>query len=322
MITPYARVNFVDHGVTDQTSIIRFVARSKRLLNLKVRLDQFGWPPSETVSSETVYCVEGRPQPQEAVPWWILFNRTLDFLWICSYAFLAVFDGLPDMAAPRGGTSERILDAAEELFAIRGYEGTSTRAIVAKSGDTIGSVNYHFGSKEKLLREVVKRRFELIADARRERYRQASSAALGGKPGLQAVVEAIILPYLERAMRGGPGWLSYTHLIGALLYSPRIYHKIMAKLTEPTAREFIGWITDALPAADPKDIAYAYEFMIGSMVECCAEISVDRVRTITDGLCSSADYDAVSGRLVRFITAGIEAVVRHGNQQKAMTKAR
>ena len=64
------------------------------------------------------------------------------------------------MAAPRGGTRERILDAAERLFASRGYEGTSTRAIVAASGDTIGSVNYHLGSKEKLLREVVIRRFD------------------------------------------------------------------------------------------------------------------------------------------------------------------
>ena len=44
------------------------------------------------------------------------------------------------MAAPRGGTRERILNAAERLFAVRGYEGTSTRAIVAASGAIADSV--------------------------------------------------------------------------------------------------------------------------------------------------------------------------------------
>jgi AcrR family transcriptional regulator len=213
------------------------------------------------------------------------------------------------MAAPRGGTRDRILNAAEKLFAARGFEGTSTRAIVAASGDTIGSVNYHFGSKEKLFHEVIRRRFDVIADARRVRYREAAVKGGSKGPSLEAVVDAIVTPYLERALRGGKGWASYTHLIGLLLFSPKIYHKAVDGFGEPTAMEFMDWLSGALPQADPGDIAYAYEFMIGCMIEACMESTVDRVSTFTKGRWSAKDFDALAPRLVAFITAGIAAVV-------------
>lgn len=213
------------------------------------------------------------------------------------------------MAAPRGGTRERLLDAAEKLFAARGYAGTSTRAIVAASGDTIGSVNYHFGSKDNLFRQVLQRRFDLIADARRARYREAEATARAQGPDLEAVVDAIVSPYMDRALRGGKGWRSYIHLIGSLPSSPKLYKKTWSALSETTAREFMGWLTRALPEADLGDIAYAYEFMIGCMIEICMESSVDRISILTNGRWSADDFEAVTPRVVRFITAGIAAVV-------------
>jgi AcrR family transcriptional regulator len=213
------------------------------------------------------------------------------------------------MAAPRGGTRERLLNAAEKLFASRGYDGTSTRAIVTASGDTIGSVNYHFGSKEKLFHDVVRRRFDIIADARRARYRDAEAKAGSHGPSLEDVVDAIVTPYLERALRGGKGWASYTHLIGQLLFSPKIYRMAVDGFADDLAQEFMGWLSRALPQADSGDIAYGYEFMIGCMIEACMESSVDRVSTFTQGRWSANDFDALAPRLVAFITAGIAAVV-------------
>lgn len=214
------------------------------------------------------------------------------------------------MAAPRGGTRERILDAAEKLFAAKGYDGASTRAIVVASGDTIGSLSYHFGSKEALFREVVRRRFDAIADARRARYREAVERAGAAGVTLEDVVDAIVVPYIERALKGGRGWRAYTQLIASLLALQKVYQKrILAGLGDETAREFIGWLTDALPGADAGDIAYAYEFMIGCVIEASVESAVDRVGAFTDGRWSSKDFDAVAPRLVCFITAGIAAIV-------------
>ncbi len=49
-----------------------------------------------------------------------------------------------------------LLECAGELFAEKGLEGTSVRAIVKKAGMSLSSVNYYFGSKEKLYTECLK----------------------------------------------------------------------------------------------------------------------------------------------------------------------
>lgn len=52
-------------------------------------------------------------------------------------------------------TTQAILDAARELFAERGYDGASIRAITAKAGVNLGAVTYHFGTKERLYLAVM-----------------------------------------------------------------------------------------------------------------------------------------------------------------------
>ena len=53
-------------------------------------------------------------------------------------------------------TKKRILDAAEKLFAIHGFDGTSLRAITTEAKVNLASVNYHFQTKEALM-DAVKR---------------------------------------------------------------------------------------------------------------------------------------------------------------------
>lgn len=60
-------------------------------------------------------------------------------------------------------TRERLLDQAEPLFAERGFYGVSIAAIANELGLTKQALLHHFGSKEKLYGEVLKRisiRFE------------------------------------------------------------------------------------------------------------------------------------------------------------------
>ncbi len=60
---------------------------------------------------------------------------------------------------------ERILRAATELFAERGYEATSTRSIAESVGLNIATVAYHVGGKPDLYREVVRRGHQAQHDA-------------------------------------------------------------------------------------------------------------------------------------------------------------
>lgn len=61
---------------------------------------------------------------------------------------------------------DRLLDVAEDLFCERGFKGTSIRDIAASAGCNIASVNYYFGSKEKLYEEVWRRHLIPMRDAR------------------------------------------------------------------------------------------------------------------------------------------------------------
>jgi AcrR family transcriptional regulator len=64
------------------------------------------------------------------------------------------------MTRPSDHTRQNIIKAAVGLFAERGYEGASVRAIVSKAGANQAAVNYHFKSKDGLYLEVLKVAFE------------------------------------------------------------------------------------------------------------------------------------------------------------------
>jgi TetR/AcrR family transcriptional regulator, regulator of cefoperazone and chloramphenicol sensitivity len=79
-------------------------------------------------------------------------------------------------------TRRRILDAAIELFATEGYEGTSTRLLAERAGVNLPAIQYYFGSKEGLYRAAVARISEEI-DAQMGPTRERAMTALEN-PGL------------------------------------------------------------------------------------------------------------------------------------------
>src|SRR5438105_1421475 len=53
-------------------------------------------------------------------------------------------------------TKQRLLEAAEEVFATKGYEGASVEEITRKAGANRAAISFHFGGKERLYVETVK----------------------------------------------------------------------------------------------------------------------------------------------------------------------
>lgn len=74
------------------------------------------------------------------------------------------------------GTRAAILDAAEALFAERGFAGTSVRDIVRASQSSPPSLYHFFGSKENLLVELVTDRYESYCDALEAHLATATTA--------------------------------------------------------------------------------------------------------------------------------------------------
>jgi TetR/AcrR family transcriptional regulator, regulator of cefoperazone and chloramphenicol sensitivity len=67
------------------------------------------------------------------------------------------------MERRNGGTRERLIAAASELFAARGFRATTAREIAERAGVNLAAGNYHYGSKKELYREVLRAQFEKIS---------------------------------------------------------------------------------------------------------------------------------------------------------------
>jgi TetR/AcrR family transcriptional regulator len=61
-------------------------------------------------------------------------------------------------------TRTRILEAALEVFAEKGFDGATTREIAARSATNLGLIKYYFDSKEKLWRAAVDRVFATLSE--------------------------------------------------------------------------------------------------------------------------------------------------------------
>ncbi len=109
---------------------------------------------------------------------------------------------------PKNGhaeTQERILHAAERLFAMQGYDGTSIRDITAEADCNVAAVNYHFGGKDKLYVETFRRLLVDLRDRRIVSMRRDMSAV--SDPSLEYFLESFANAFLEPLVDGSRGRL-------------------------------------------------------------------------------------------------------------------
>ena len=66
----------------------------------------------------------------------------------------------------RTDTKAKILDTAENLFGVNGFESVSLRDITSHARVNLAAVNYHFQTKDHLIDAVIARRIEPV-NARR-----------------------------------------------------------------------------------------------------------------------------------------------------------
>src|SRR5512138_2861404 len=95
---------------------------------------------------------------------------------------------------PQHETRTRILDAAEELFMLHGFEGTSMRLLTAKAGVNLAAVNYHFGSKDALIEAVFRRRLDPMNVSRTAELDGVEAQSGSRPPTPEAIIRAFLAP--------------------------------------------------------------------------------------------------------------------------------
>jgi AcrR family transcriptional regulator len=201
---------------------------------------------------------------------------------------------------------ERILDAAERLFARHGFYGVSVRDITEAAGVDVALVSYHFGGKRELFAAVFQRRAELLNPERLAMLEEVRRAALPGVPTLEDIVNAFTYPLLERSARGGPGWKSYFALVAQVNNSPEWAPVLMTQHFDPLVVKFISVLREALPGCSPREVYWGYQFLTGALTLTFAETG--RIDALSGGLCKSSDLDSVHERLAPYVAAGFRAL--------------
>ncbi len=202
--------------------------------------------------------------------------------------------------------SERILDVAEELFALHGYDGVTLRQIATGAGVDVALASYHFGRKLDLFKAVFERRALELNQSRLQALRDYQEAAGPAGPSLEQIVEAFTRP-LEIAQRDGDsGWANYLALVAYINNSPYWGPKMMSKLFDKLVLEFIAALRKALPGASDEDIFWCYQNLSGSLTLALARTG--RIDKLSRGACDSSDLGAAFDRMIPFTAAGFRAV--------------
>src|SRR5580698_2270412 len=112
----------------------------------------------------------------------------------------------------------RLLDAAEALFAERGFYGVTTRQVASTAGVDDALIYYHFKNKSGLFDAVFARPARVLITARHESLRAYVASAR--TVTVAGAVAAFINPMIDLSQRGDPGWQSYFALVAQIDNTP------------------------------------------------------------------------------------------------------
>jgi AcrR family transcriptional regulator len=105
------------------------------------------------------------------------------------------------LPAPPPATEQRLIEAAGEVFADKGFRAATIREIIQRAKANIAAVNYHFGDKENLYSAV----FRYARQACEQKYPFVDAGPEEATPRqrLHRLVHSLMLRLLDK---GRPAW--------------------------------------------------------------------------------------------------------------------
>jgi AcrR family transcriptional regulator len=221
----------------------------------------------------------------------------------------------------RQSTKEKLLDAAEDLFAAKEFENVSIRELAAVAEVNVAAVNYHFQNKDNLFREVVKRRFVI----QRDRILAAFDSLLeetGGRPRVDQVIRALVRHHLEGALpeQGGPSFMGLVarHMQPGQTHMAGPFFKTMVA---PLFSRISQVLLMARPQLEPDQVAWIIASIIGQIQHLLIrwekrrdmETDPESLQIMLQafpalGLSQSEYIEQVTDHITRFSTAAIDGL--------------
>ena len=195
-------------------------------------------------------------------------------------------------------TKDRILGAAEALFARRGFDGASLRQLTTAAGVNLAAVNYHFGSKEKLVEQVFRRRLDALNARRLE-----ALAKVEGRAGttLEDVLAAYIRPALELS-HDDNGALFMRVLARAFAEHDDRLRQFLSENYGHVMRQFTAEFARLLPQLGKRELYWRIDLVTGALTHAMSGFGmIQRKSDVSE----HTHREQTAQHLIRFAVAGL-----------------
>jgi AcrR family transcriptional regulator len=199
---------------------------------------------------------------------------------------------------PSGSTKERILGAAESLFAQRGFDGASLRQLTTAAGVNLAAVNYHFGSKEKLVEQIFRRRLDALNNSRLE-----ALALIAGHTDttIDDVLATFIRPALDLS-HDESGALFMRVLARAFAEHDDTLRQFLSDNYGHVMRQFTAEFARLLPQLTKPELYWRIDLVSGALTHAMSGFGMIQRKS---GVSEIEHREETAQHLIRFAVAGL-----------------
>lgn len=190
------------------------------------------------------------------------------------------------------------MSAAESLFAQRGFDGASLRQLTAAAGVNLAAVNYHFGSKEKLVEQIFRRRLDALNNSRLE-----ALALVAGAEGttIEQVLAAFIRPALDLS-HDESGSLFMRVLARAFAEHDDTLRQFLSENYGHVMRQFTAEFARLLPQLSKQELYWRIDLVSGALTHAMSGFGMIQRKS---GVSETAHREETAQHLIRFAVAGL-----------------
>ncbi len=205
---------------------------------------------------------------------------------------------------PESGSKRNLFDAAQQLIAEKGFEAVSVRHITHLAKTNVAAVNYHFGSRDALLRMVMMRYLVPINEERLVRLETIERKSSGKAAPLEEVIDAFVRPLVTQARKSELSERLFYKLIGRIFAE---YGDGMPKEIEDHLRQIVERFTrsfaKALPTVAMEDLVWRIHYLVGGLIHLLTHQDV--IQRLPNGAAGAPTMEATLSRFIRFAVAGL-----------------
>ena len=217
-----------------------------------------------------------------------------------------------DDTADKKDVRERLLEAAEVLFCDHGFSGTSVRDLAGTAGCNIASVNYYFGGKEQLYKELWRKYLIRMRDVRLAGIDKVMSES-GGKPSLEELLKAFAYaflgPFLDEPRAGRLMKLMAREMLDQHLPA----NMFIDDMIMPTMKAMGTALLSIFPSLDKEQVPHLLFSVVGQLIH------LVRVKAMFEDVPKAQfpKFELAPGvdHIVRFSAAGIRAYAQEQEKE-------